>query len=303
MIVQKHPELIVTDARIWCRDGGPAEWAGAMACTDGRICAVGDPQAIEAMAGPETRILRLDGKTVFPGFNDTHLHPLLAGVRKTECHIPQGSDMAGFQDAVRTAMQSLPPGKWITGGQWDAGTLGRTPDRADLDAITGDTPALLNDTSGHSALANSAALRVAGLSGDAANPSQGILERRPDGSLSGILRERAIELVLRHQPKPSHDALCGALKTAHDEMLSFGITSCTEASIGMISGAEAELSAYRDVLRQEGIHQRTRIFLIWEPEDQAAEDIIARRHEFAHVNGGVKTGHGAEQKSATLARA
>ena len=280
--MQKHPELILTDACIWRGDGSSSDWAGAMACTDGRICAVGEPEVIEAMAGPRTRILRLGGKTVLPGFNDTHLHPLLAGVRKTECHIPQGSDMAVFQAAVQNALQSLPPGKWITGGQWDAGTLGRTPDRADLDPVTGDIPALLNDTSGHSVLANSAALRIAGLTSDTPDPQQGIIERRPDGSLSGVLRERAIELVLSYQPKPSHEELCWALKSAHDEMLSFGITSCTEASIGMISGAEAELAAYRHVLAEGRLHQRTRIFLIWELGDEKAEDIIARRHEFAH---------------------
>lgn len=237
---------------------------------------------IEAMAGPGTRVLRLNGRAVLPGFNDTHLHPLLAGVRKTECHIPQGSDFAAFQAAVNAAIGRLPAGGWITGGQWDASTLGRIPDRADLDAVTGDIPALLNDTSGHSALANSAALRIAGLTSDTPDLQQGIIERRADGSLSGVLRERAIELVLSHQPKPSHEELCRALKSAHDEMLSFGITSCTEASIGMISGAEAELAVYHDVLAKGGLHQRTRIFLIWEPGDEAAEEIIARRREFAH---------------------
>jgi hypothetical protein len=276
------PDLIVTQARVWLGHGGSADWAEAFACRNGRIYALGTAAEIEALSGPSTQLLRLSGATVLPGLNDTHLHPLLAGLRKTECRIPQGSDMAVFRAAVREAMASRPPGGWITGGQWDAGTLGHVPDRAELDALTGDVPALLNDTSGHSALANTAALKIAGLTPETPDPPQGIIERRADGSLSGVLRERAIELVQTHQPKPTHEAMCRALKAAHEDLLSFGITSCTEASIGMIAGAEAELRVYRDVIAAGELHQRTRIFLVWEPDDPAAENIIARRHEYAH---------------------
>lgn len=276
------PDLIVTNARVWQGKGGMRDWAEAFACKDGRILAVGSSQDIEPLGGPATQVLRLAGATVLPGLNDTHLHPLLAGIRMTECRIPQGSDMATFRDSIRKALASRQPGSWITGGQWDAGTLGRVPNRADLDDLTGDVPALLNDTSGHSALANTAALHLAGLTAETEDPPQGIIERRADGSLSGVLRERAIELVQKHQPKPTHDALCRAIETAHDQLLSYGITSCTEASIGMNAGAEAELRAYQDVIAAGNLHQRTRIFLIWEPGDPVAEDIIARRGEFAH---------------------
>jgi predicted amidohydrolase YtcJ len=276
------PDLIVTDARVWLGKGGDADWAEAFACRGGRILAVGSAPEIVALRGPSTRLLRVAGATVLPGLNDTHLHPLLAGLRKTECLIPQGSDMAAFQAAVRQAMASRSPGRWITGGQWDAGALGHVPDRDELDALTGDVPALLNDTSGHSALANTAALQLAGLTAETPDPPQGIIERRSDGSLSGVLRERAIELVQKHQPKPTHEAMCQALKAAHGDLLSFGITSCTEASIGMIAGTEAELRVYRDVIAAGELHQRTRIFLVWEPDDPAAEDIIARRHVYAH---------------------
>jgi predicted amidohydrolase YtcJ len=276
------PDLIVTEARVWQGNGGQDDWAEAFACREGRILAVGSAAQIQSLAGPSTQVLRLSGATVLPGFNDTHLHPLLAGLRKTECRIPQGSDMGALQAAVRQAMANLPSDGWITGGQWDSGTLGRVPDRSELDALTGDIPALLNDTSGHSALANTAALHLANLTAETPDPPQGIIERRADGSLSGVLRERAIELVQAHVPKPSHEAMCRALKAAHDELLSFGVTLCTEASIGMIAGAEAELRVYRDVIASGGLHQRTRIFLVWEPDDPVAEDIIARRHEYAH---------------------
>lgn len=271
-------DLVLFGGAVRTADG----FAEALAVAGDRIVAVGTSAQMLALARPDARTVDLDGSTVLPGFNDMHLHPMLGGLRQQECKIPQGSDFDGFAEAIEAHFMRLGPDDWLTGGQWDASSLGRVPNRFDLDQLTGDRPALLNDTSGHSALANSAALRLAGIDIGTPDPAQGIIERLADGRPSGILRERAIELVLAHQPKPDHEKLCAALAWSHQMLASLGITSCTEASIGMNAGAEAELEAYRTLCAEGRLPQRTRIFLIWEPDDAVAEDIIARRGEFAH---------------------
>ena len=274
----RHPDLIICNGQFYTGSG----WVDAIACLEGRILQTGTNDEVLSSTGPDTQIIDLCGDPVLPGFNDMHVHPLLAGIRKRECQIPQGSDMVGFRAAVSSSLSSLSEGRWLTGGQWDAATLGKVPDRSDIDDITGDVPALLNDTSGHSALANTAALAIAGITAATPDPAQGIIERRADGSPTGVLRERAIELVLAFQPKPSQSELCEAVRVAHQELLSVGVTSCTEASIGMVAGTEAELCAYRDVIAAGQLHQRTRIFLIWEPNDPEKNESIATRTRFAH---------------------
>ena len=259
----------------------PAGWAEALAIRAGVIVALGDGSAVQPYRGSKTEVVDLRAATVLPGLHDVHVHPIFGGISERQCKIPQGLSLPQAQKLIKECAARLGPGEWIVGGQWDASALGRIPDRAALDAVADNHPALLDDTSGHSSWANSRALAMAGITRATPNPEGGIIERDAAGDPSGILREAAIDLVRKHVPKPSEDAVQAALRFATHEMLSFGITSYTEASVGFVAGNDAELKAYAKLADAGVLKQRATLCLTWTPGSADAEAAIAARNLYA----------------------
>lgn len=270
-------DLIMTHGRIKT----PTGWAEALAIRDGVIVAVDTAATVEALRVPETQVLDLGGATVLPGLHDVHVHPLFGGLSERVCRIAQGSNLQETQERVKACAEKARPGEWITGGQWDASAIGQAPNRAMLDAVTRDHPVLLDDTSGHSSWSNSKALELAGVTKDTANPRGGIIERDAAGEPTGVLREEAIELVRKHVPAPTDQEVRSALAWSLNEMLSFGITSYTEASVGFSAGAEKELNAYAALADAGAIKQRVQLCLTWVPGNEASEHVIAFRNLYA----------------------
>jgi len=257
-------------------------WAESIAVQQGVIVAVGSDHDVAALAGSRTRVVDLHGATVLPGLHDVHVHPMFAGITERQCKIAQGSSLQATLQRVKQCAQRAAPGEWIVGGQWDASALGRVPDRQLLDAVTAGHPAVLDDTSGHSAWANSQALAIAGIAAASPDPVGGIIERDAAGEPTGMLREpAATELVKQHVPKPSPAALRAALQWATHEMLSVGITSYTEASIGFVGGFEPELDAYTALADAGVLKQRTTLCLTWAPDSAEADAAIAMRNRYA----------------------
>ena len=275
-------DTVLTNGRIYTLNPEQPE-AEALAIRAGVITAVGDTATIAAMANPQTRRIDLDGQAVLPGFHDVHVHPLFAGVRQTECNIPQGSTLEQIQLEVRACVNRVDTGSWITGGQWDAFAIGQVPDRTMLDPISPDNPVLLSDTSGHSAWANSKALAIAGLTADTPDPEGGIIERDSAGEPTGVLRESAIMLVRMHVPPHSDAALRKALGWSLHQMLSYGITFFTEASTGFVAGMAREVKLYADMADEGLIKQRVRLCLNWEPGNAELEAVIAERNLYARA--------------------
>ncbi|CAM5472749.1 amidohydrolase [Streptomyces spiroverticillatus] len=257
---------------------GPAQ---ALAVRDGIIDAVGTDADVLRRRGPRTRVFELAGATVLPGLHDLHVHPIYAGVRERRCKVPQGSDLPTTLRIVAEHVARAAPGAWVLGGQWDAYALGATPDRTQLDAIAPDHPVLLEDTSGHSSWANSAALRAAGIGPGTPDPVGGIFERDADGRPTGVQRETAAEFLAGHAPRASDEEVEEALEWALGEMLSYGITSFTEAAVGFTAGAPSELRAYTRLAARDAVKQRARLCLVWSPHDPTCEEVIARRNHYA----------------------
>jgi predicted amidohydrolase YtcJ/glyoxylase-like metal-dependent hydrolase (beta-lactamase superfamily II) len=269
-------DLIMTHGRIRT----PSGWAEALAIRDGVIVAVGTAATVEALRARETQVFDLGGSTVLPGLHDVHVHPLFGGLSERVCRIAQGSDLRVTQSRVKACAEKARPGAWITGGQWDASAIGQAPNRAMLDAVTRDHPVLLDDTSGHSSWSNSRALEVAGVTRDTPNPKGGIIERDAAGEPTGVLREEAIELVRKHVPGPSDQEVRSALAWSLEKMLSFGITSYTEASVGFSAGAEKELNAYVALADAGVLKQRVHLCLAWVANEEA-EAVLASRNLYA----------------------
>jgi predicted amidohydrolase YtcJ len=261
----------------------PSGWADAMAVQRGIIVAVGSDESVRHWRGPKTRVVDLGGRTVLPGLHDVHVHPLFAGITEQQCRVPQGASLAELQRRLKACVERGPPGQWVVGGQWDAPALGQPPNRLQLDAVSAFQPVLLDDTSGHSAWANSRALVLSGVTRATTDPTGGIIERDAAGEPTGVLRESAIELVRQHVPKPGAAAVRSALKWALREMLAVGITSYTEASVGFVAGSDIELDTYAALADAGALKQRVTLCLTWAPGSEDAERVIARRNLYARA--------------------
>ena len=260
----------------------PDGWAEALAMRKGIIVAVGPAASVEGLKGPRTTVVDLHGSTVLPGLHDVHVHPLYGGLTQRECRIPQGSSLLETQRLVKQCVGRARVDAWVTGGQWDAPALGRAPNRTMLDEVASNHPVLLEDTSGHSAWASSKALAIANITRSTPDPSGGIIERDVTGEPTGVLREdAAIELVRRHVPKPTEQEARSALEWSLREMLSYGITSFTEAAVGFVAGSPLELKAYTGLADAGILKQRVTLCLTWAPGNAEAESVITWRNLYA----------------------
>ncbi|WP_438289997.1 amidohydrolase [Streptomyces sp. HUAS TT7] len=256
-------------------------WAQGLTVRAGVIETVGGRDEVLRQRGPDTRVVDLAGDTVLPGLHDLHVHPIYAGIRERRCKVPQGSSLADTLRIVAEHVSRAAPGAWVLGGQWDTSALGTIPDRTMLDAVAPGNPVLLEDTSGHSSWANSAALGAAGIGPGTPDPVGGIFERDAAGNPSGIQRETAADLLAASAPKPTDEEVEAALEWALDEMLSYGITSFTEAAVGFTAGPQSELRAYTRLAARGAVRQRVRLCLVWSPNDPVCEEVIAARNLYA----------------------
>ena len=245
----------------------PGGWAQALAVRRGVIVAVGEEAAVTAYKGAGTRVIDLAGATVIPGLHDMHIHPTGAGEWQNRCMFPQGSSAKVVQDTVKACVARKGKGAWITGGSWDTASFGKTPPhRKLLDQVAPDNPVILNDISGHSSLANSRALELAGITRNTPDPAGGIIERDASGEATGVLRESAGFAVGRHVPPATPEETLAALKWSLEQMLSFGITAFTDAGTSM-----AINRAYATLADRGELRQRVRGCTMWAPARLGAE--------------------------------
>jgi predicted amidohydrolase YtcJ len=194
----------------------------AMAIRGERILALGDDSLTQRYSAP--LVLDLNGRTVIPGFMDTHLH--IFGVSRRTVPAADARSIAELQDMVRAKARELDPGEWITGMGWDESLLSdrRRPLRADMDAAAPDNPVILHREGGHSGVANSLALKLAKLTRNSPDPANGVLERDATGELNGVIRERT-DLVSNLVPPPTMDEMRDSFVSQLKELPRVGLTS------------------------------------------------------------------------------
>ena len=252
--VQPAPDTVLRNAAIRI----PGGWAQALAVSHGVIVAVGDNAVVDRLNTAGARVLDLKGATVLPGLHDMHVHPLMAGQTQLQCMFPQGSAEGAVIAAIRKCAATHAKGEWIVGGQWDTSSLGNHPDWKALDSAAPDNPVALTDISLHGLWVNSAALRLAGITRSTPNPPGGIIERGASGEPTGVLREAASALVRRLIPPYTVGQNAKALLWSMRLMLSYGITSYTDALVD-----ESALEAYATVADRGELKQRVKACLIW----------------------------------------
>ena len=194
---------------------------------DGKIVAVGGADLAKTYPAP-TRI-DLHGKTVMPGFEDTHLHPI--GKSPRDIPVAAAHSMAELQQMLREKAKQLGPGEWLTGFGWQEVQFkeNRNPTREDLDAGAPNNPVVLTRAGGHSSVGNSLALKLAHIDSKTPDPASGLIEHNADGEPNGIIRERS-DLYRKLVPQDKWEDVKQSYVDRLRWLLSLGITSFFDAS-------------------------------------------------------------------------
>jgi predicted amidohydrolase YtcJ len=218
------PDLVVVNARIWT--GVAAQpWAANLAVRGDRIAWLTQTDGVRPSA---RRIIDASGRLIVPGFYDAHVHLLGAGLGLARVQLKDAADAAEFNRRLREFDAKLPRDRWLLGGRWDHDRTfgGQLPTAAMLDAVVPDRPVFLHRYDGHSAVANSAALRLAGITAATPDPPGGEIVRLADGKTpSGVLRNNAKALVERVIPPLSTEEISEAILAALAEARQVGVTS------------------------------------------------------------------------------
>jgi predicted amidohydrolase YtcJ len=227
------PDLIIINASIHTMDE-TRPTAGALAVSGNRVVALGSTPEIRALAGPKTRVIDAIERTVLPGFNDAHVHWLQGGFSITNVNLRDASSPAEMARRLGEYAKKLPKGRWILGGDWDHERWPGTPlpTRQMIDAATPDNPVFVNRLDGHMALANSLALKLAGVTKETKDVPGGVVVRDANGEPTGILKDAAQSLVEKVIPEPSWDEKVAAARAATAHAASVGVTSIQDMSAG-----------------------------------------------------------------------
>ena len=218
-------DLLVVGGTVWTGAPGAPD-AEALAVREGRVLAVGRRAEVERWRGPATVVLHVGGGFVAPGFIDSHVHFLAGGLALLSVQLRDARTPEAFVARIRDAARRLPPGTWILGGDWDHTQWGgRLPDRAWIDSVTPQHPVWVRRLDGHMALANSLALRRAGIDRATPDVPGGEIVRDGRGEPTGVLKDNAMALVDRVVPEPTAAQLDQALEAAMTHVARFGVTT------------------------------------------------------------------------------
>jgi len=204
----------------------------ALASSQGKIIAVGTNEEIQKLKGPKTQVIDLGGHFVMPGFNDAHVHLGSGGFEKLNVNLVGSKSLDDMKQRIAARVKTAAPGEWIIGRGWDHTLWAeqKTPTREDIDSVTNGHPAIFNRVDGHIAIANSAALKAAGVTAQTPDPHGGKIDRDDKGEPTGILRETAMGLVGEKIPPPSSAQRRKAAELALQEAARWGITSAQDNS-------------------------------------------------------------------------
>jgi hypothetical protein len=275
--VQKpKAELIFTHGNIYtgvvdaASSLGAGQRAEALAVVGDRILAVGTRDEIMKLKGPETKVVDLGGRFVMPGFNDAHLHLASAGLEKMNVNLGGTKTLDEFRDRLLARVETAAPGEWIVGEGWDETLwpVKTLPSRWDLDEVSGGHPIYLERVDGHIGVASTRALQLASVTVASRDPEGGKIDRDEAGTPTGILREKAQELVEAIVPKPTHDKRRHAIELALADLASHGVTSAQDYS------QWEDFQIYEEIEREGKLTAR---ISEWLPFDDSMEELNRKR--------------------------
>ena len=246
----------------------------AIAVSGGKIVSIGSNAEIQKLKSPKTQVIDLGGQFVMPGFNDAHVHLGSGGFEKLNVNLVGSKSLDEMKQRIAARVKTAAPGEWIQGRGWDhtLWTEQKTPTRADIDSVTGDHPAIFNRVDGHIAIANSTALKAAGITAQSPDPHGGKIDRDDKGEPTGILRETAMGSVFEKIPPPSAAQRRRAAELALEDAARWGITSAQDNS------------DWEDFLTYEQMEKEGKLTLRiaeWLPFDAPVDELKKRRTHHA----------------------
>jgi predicted amidohydrolase YtcJ len=258
-------DLIIRNARIWTVDRSLPE-AEAVAILGERIVAVGSSREVDAWRGPHTRVVDAAGKRLLPGFNDAHVHFTDGGAQLDNVQLNDAASPREFSRRIRGRAAKTGKGEWLLGGDWDETkwSPAELPTKDLIDAATPEVPVAVNRYDGHMVLANSLALKLAGITAQTPDPDGGVIVRNAQGDPTGALKDAAQDLLFKVVPPLNHDQLRHVVERALQHAAALGVTS-----VQNMNPDYADIAIYSELLDEGKL--TTRIYaapLITQVDDQ-----------------------------------
>jgi hypothetical protein len=245
-------DLIITNAKIWTVDKS-LPMAQAVAILGDRIVAVGSSADVDAWRGPNTHVVDAGGKLLLPGFNDAHVHFVSGGMQLTNVQLKDASSPQEFARRIGERAKLTAKGEWILGGNWDETKWNppNMPTKELIDAVTADTPVFVSRYDGHMGLANSVALRLAGITAKTPDPPGGTVVRDAEGNPTGALKDAATDYIDKVIPPLSHDQRLKIVVRALAYAASVGVTS-----VQHLVASYDDIAVYSELLQRDELTTR-----------------------------------------------
>jgi predicted amidohydrolase YtcJ len=268
-----HADIVVVNANV--HTGNKAQpKARAIAVSGNKIIAVGDDGQIRALAGPKTRVIDAGGKTIVAGFNDAHVHFMETGYQLSSVDLRDAKTPQEFVARIKAFAAKIPKGRWILGGQWDHEnwTPNALPTAALIDSVTLDNPVFINRLDGHMALANSLAMKLAGVDKSVKDVAGGEIVRDAAGNPTGVFKDAAMGYIESKVPDATFEQKLEAAQAMTDYAASLGVTSVQDMSAG------TGIGVYQELLRRGTL--KTRIYGCTPLSDYKRWSSTGVRHAF-----------------------
>ena len=244
-------------------------WATAVAISKNRITYVGDDAGAISSIGPNTIIVKLNGKMLLPGFQDAHVHPVDSGMTYNQCAVFDLPELEDLLDAIKTCVDERPNAEWIVGAGWYVSTFAPTgrPPKGLLDAIAPDIPITLLSNAAHTVWANSAAIKRAGITSETKDPEGGRIDRDSEsGEPSGSFQESAMPLIQSFEPAITLKERIAGLAYAQQLFHSYGITGVHDSYVEVSrETAYSNMEAYTAFSDQEGLKMHVVAAMLYDP--------------------------------------
>lgn len=275
--------LAVVNARVWTGNA-QRPWADAIATRGDTIAAVGSSAEVMKAAGDGARVIDVNGAMVVPGFIDSHVHFIDGGFRLSSVQLRDAKTPAEFIARMKAYAATLQPGSWILGGDWDHTVWGGELPRHDwIDSVTPNNPVWVHRLDGHMGLANSAAMRAAGVTSATADVDGGTIVRDSAGEPTGIFKDNAESLIARAVPEPSPELADRALDSAMKYVAEQGVTSVHHM------GSWWDLAVFERAHSADRLSTRIYAMVPLDSWEQLRDTVAARGHGDAWLRiGGLK---------------
>ncbi|NIM59189.1 MAG: amidohydrolase family protein [Candidatus Aminicenantes bacterium] len=250
-------DLVLLNGAIWTVNSAQP-WAEAVAIKGGKILEAGSSQEISKMIGDSTQVVDLKGDLVLPGFIDSHTHFLDGGFSLLSVRLKDAGSREEFIRRIEDRAKEIGKGAWILEGDWDHQSFDppELPRKEWIDPVTLHNPVCVSRHDGHMVLVNSLALKLAGVTKDTLHPLGGEIIKDPNtGEPTGILKDAAMDLVMRHIPEPSFKEKLKAAEVALKHAAELGVTSIHDMAYA------GNFEVYQELLRLNKLTARLYVYI------------------------------------------